>query len=124
MIGKIFKALADGTRREILNLVREHDLSAGAIADHFNMTKPSISHHLRVLKEADLCVERRDGQHIIYSLNEGSVLEAWDGFLGKLCGDHAEKRQRQKESREASRQPWVEGTRDEEEEPETEETAA
>lgn len=64
-----FKALADPTRREILKLLQEQDMSAGSIAEHFNMTRPSISHHLNVLKNSGLILDERHGQNIIYSLN-------------------------------------------------------
>lgn len=64
-----FKALSDPTRRQILDLLREKDLTAGEIADHFKMTKPSISHHLNLLKQADLVRDERMGQHIMYSLH-------------------------------------------------------
>lgn len=64
-----FKALTDPTRRQILDLLREKDLTAGEIADHFKMTKPSISHHLNLLKQADLVRDERMGQHIMYSLH-------------------------------------------------------
>jgi DNA-binding transcriptional ArsR family regulator len=84
-LGKVFQAMADGTRRKILELLRETERSAGDIADHFKMTKPAISHHLSVLKEAGLATERRDGQHIIYSLREDSIVEAMNGFLSNLC---------------------------------------
>ena len=63
------RALADPTRREILRSLREGDLSAGDIASRFDMTAPSISHHLNVLKEAGLVQAIRNGRHIIYSLN-------------------------------------------------------
>ena len=63
------RALADPTRREILRSLREGDLSAGDIAGRFDMTAPSISHHLNVLKEAGLVQAIRNGRHIIYSLN-------------------------------------------------------
>lgn len=63
------RALADPTRREILRSLREGDLSAGDIAGRFEMTAPSISHHLNVLKEAGLVQAIRNGRHIIYSLN-------------------------------------------------------
>lgn len=102
-LGKVFKAVADGTRREILAMLREGDLSAGEIAAKFSLTKPAISHHLSVLKEAGLAVERRAGQQIIYSLREDSVLEAWDGFLAKLCRHKAERRESQKERRAKTR---------------------
>ncbi len=94
-LGKVFKAIADRTRRRILDLLREGDLSAGEIADRFDVTKPAISHHLSVLKEAGLAVERREGQRIIYSLEEGSIVEAWDGFLAKFCGDRRSRRAEQ-----------------------------
>jgi len=69
-----FKALSDSTRREILNLLKEGDLSAGEIAERFKISKPSISHHLNILKQAGLVIDERQGQNIYYSLNT-SVLE-------------------------------------------------
>ncbi|MEM9985074.1 MAG: autorepressor SdpR family transcription factor [Bacteroidota bacterium] len=66
---QLFKALRDGTRRSILNMLRDQDLTAGEIAAAFDMTKPSISHHLAELKDADLVRSVRDGQFIRYSLN-------------------------------------------------------
>ncbi len=68
-MNKVFKALNDPTRREILELLREMDMNAGEIADHFNITKPSISHHLDLLKQADLVLSEKNGQYITYSLN-------------------------------------------------------
>lgn len=65
----IFKALNDATRREILELLKQKDLSAGEIADQFNMSKPSISHHLDILKRADLITAEKSGQFIFYSIN-------------------------------------------------------
>ena len=68
-MNSIFKALNDETRREILDLLKVKDLSAGEIADYFNISKPSISHHLDILKRADLISSEKKGQFIIYSLN-------------------------------------------------------
>ena len=68
------KALADPTRRDILNMLKRGSLSAGAIAEHFNMSAPAISKHLNVLKDADLIRDRREGKYIYYELN-ASVLE-------------------------------------------------
>lgn len=68
-LNSIFRALGDPTRREILRLLARKDLTAGEIADHFNLTKPTISHHLAVLKEAGLVLDERQGQYIVYSLN-------------------------------------------------------
>lgn len=65
----IFKALADPTRRKILELLGEKDLNAGDISDYFNISKPSISHHLTILKNANLIQDERQGQFIVYSLN-------------------------------------------------------
>ena len=65
----IFKALNDATRREILDLLKEKDRTAGEIADHFNISKPSISHHLDLLKQADLITSQQSGQFVIYSIN-------------------------------------------------------
>jgi len=68
-MNKVFKALNDDTRRQMLHLLREKDLTAGEIAEHFNISKPSISHHLDLLKQADLVVGTRKGQFIIYAIN-------------------------------------------------------
>lgn len=65
----VFKALADPTRRKILELLKEQSLNAGEIAEYFNITKPSISHHLAILKNSKLVIDERQGQNIVYSLN-------------------------------------------------------
>ncbi len=74
-----FRALADPTRREILSLLRHGEITAGALAEKFDMTKPAMSHHFAVLKEADLITSRREGQQIWYGLNTTMVqdLMAW-----------------------------------------------
>jgi ArsR family transcriptional regulator len=74
-----FKAIADPTRREILHLLRKEEMTAGDVAARFDMTKPTMSHHFSVLKEAGLVTSRREGQTIWYALNT-TVLEdvlAW-----------------------------------------------
>lgn len=65
----VFKALNDETRREILLMLRKKDMTAGEIADRFNISKPSISHHLEILKRADLVTSEKKGQFILYSVN-------------------------------------------------------
>lgn len=76
-----FKALADPSRRLILARLRqEGELTAGELAEQFEMTKPTMSHHFAVLKEAGLVKSRRDGQQIIYSLNT-TVVEDVAGVL-------------------------------------------
>jgi DNA-binding transcriptional ArsR family regulator len=76
---QVFRALADPTRREILRLLAPGEKTAGELAEQFDMTKPSVSHHFAVLKDADLVRTRRDGQQIWYSLNTTVVqdLLAW-----------------------------------------------
>jgi DNA-binding transcriptional ArsR family regulator len=71
--------LADPTRREILGLLRHGEITAGALAEKFDMTKPAMSHHFGVLKEAELITSRREGQQIWYGLNTTVVqdLMAW-----------------------------------------------
>lgn len=72
---KTLKALASPKRREILRMLSEKRLTAGEIAEAFNISKPSISHHLNDLKNAELVSAQRDGQNIIYSLNSSVVQE-------------------------------------------------
>lgn len=64
-----FKALSDPTRRKILELLQKEPLSAGQIAEKFQITKPSISHHLSILKNSGLIIDERHGQNIVYSLD-------------------------------------------------------
>lgn len=76
-----FKALNDSTRREILEMLKDADMTAGEIAERFNISKPSISHHLDLLKQADLVSSRKEGQFIIYSINLTVVDELVKWFL-------------------------------------------
>jgi len=80
-MSKVFKALGDETRREILRLLRSKDMSAGEISEHFNMTKPSISKHLDILREAELISSEKKGQYVIYSINTSVLQEVLGGFL-------------------------------------------
>lgn len=83
-LAKAFKALSDTNRRRILELLRDGELAAGEIAKHFKMTKPSLSHHLSILKNADLVHERKERQFVYYSLNESCVEQCWAQFFKKL----------------------------------------
>ncbi len=65
----VFKALNDPTRREILRLLKERDMTAGEIAEHFDISAPSISHHLDKLKRAGLVTTLKEGQFVRYSIN-------------------------------------------------------
>ena len=68
-LNAIFKALNDPIRRDILKYLREQDLSAGEIADKFHISKPSISHHLDILRNAGLVTSEKQGQFMYYSIN-------------------------------------------------------
>ncbi|WP_397362018.1 autorepressor SdpR family transcription factor [Olleya sp. R77988] len=70
----LFKALNDDTRRQILELLKDENLTAGQIADAFNISKPSISHHLDILKRADLVTSEKKGQFVEYQINT-TILE-------------------------------------------------
>lgn len=80
---EVFKALSDKTRRKILEMLKQEDRTAGEIADCFNMTKASISHHLSILKQANLVSDERKGQFIYYSLNT-SIFEEVIGWFIEL----------------------------------------
>lgn len=80
------KALADPTRREILNLLKKGRLSAGEICDHFPITAAAISRHLSMLKDADLILDTREGKYIFYELN-ASVLEEIMLWITDLKGE-------------------------------------
>ncbi len=69
VLNKTLQALSDPTRRKILDLLKKKDISAGEIGKNFNISPPSLSHHLNILKQADLVSSQREGQQIIYSLN-------------------------------------------------------
>lgn len=72
-MNNVFKALNDPIRREILKMLRERDMTAGEIAEKFNITAPSISHHLDKLKQADLVSTIKKGQFVHYSLNTSII---------------------------------------------------
>lgn len=65
----VWEAVSDKTRRQILSMLKKKSLSAGEIADNFNMSKPSVSHHLSILLAANLVTVEKDGQNRIYSIN-------------------------------------------------------
>ena len=85
-MNRLFKALNDTTRRKILEMLKEKDLTAGEIAEAFNISKPSISYHLDLLRQGNLVISVKKGQYMYYSLNT-SVLEEvvkWFYNLSKL----------------------------------------
>ncbi len=90
-MNEVFKALSDPTRREVLRILSHGERTAGELAEPFDMTKPSMSHHFAVLKEAELIRSRREGQQIVYSLNttvaEDVLTRLWDLFGTRRDGD-------------------------------------
>lgn len=85
------KAIAEPRRRQILRLVRDGEMTAGDIASHFDVTRSAVSQHLRVLKDAGLLNERREGTRRIYRIRPGGmddlrafIGEFWDGGLAML----------------------------------------
>ncbi len=84
-INQVFKALNDPTRRKLLEVLWESDLTAGDIAEQFDMSKPSISHHLDQLKQADLVLSVKKGQFVFYSLHT-TVLDDLMSWIVGLQG--------------------------------------
>jgi DNA-binding transcriptional ArsR family regulator len=89
-MNEAFKALGDPTRRDILKLLRKGEMTAGELAGHFDMAKPSVSHHFAVLKQADLVTTRREGQQIYYALNT-TVVEDLLGMIWDLFSNRQDK---------------------------------
>ena len=83
--GSVFKALADPTRRQILQELRGGELNAGDIAARFPMSGPSVSRHLSVLRHAGLVVERREANRIYYSLVPERLAVSVGDFLSAVC---------------------------------------
>ena len=81
----VFKALADPTRRQILQDLRGGEMAAGEIAAAFKISGPSISRHLTILKSAGLVTERREGNRILYTLVSEVVADILGGFLSSVC---------------------------------------
>jgi ArsR family transcriptional regulator, arsenate/arsenite/antimonite-responsive transcriptional repressor len=92
-----FKAISDPTRREILRLLSRSEMSAGGIADHFSIGRPTLSHHLAVLKEAGLVAVRREGQTLWYSL-DATVLQEVMAWALSLTGKLAARRPKSRRS--------------------------
>lgn len=78
---RVFKALADSKRRKIITLLRKGDLNAGQIASHFQISKPSISEHLKVLKHANIIYSQKRGQYVVYHLNTTVIQDIIHFFM-------------------------------------------
>jgi len=93
-VSSVFKALADQTRRQVLQLLRQGPKSAGELADHFPVSKPTMSAHFAVLREAGLVDSRKQGKAVIYRLKMSVLEEALMEFsqlLGLELSQRAEK---------------------------------
>jgi DNA-binding transcriptional ArsR family regulator len=90
----VFRALADPTRRQILQDLRDGELSAGDIASRFPITGPSVSRHLSILKGAGLVTERREANRILYSLARDRLALCVGGFLSAVCPEQVILRRR------------------------------
>ncbi len=84
-VSRTFRALADPTRRQILQELKAGELAAGQIASRFSISGPSISRHLSILKGADLVSERREGNRILYRLEPEEIASAVGDFLSAVC---------------------------------------
>lgn len=91
MFSDVYKALADPTRRRVLQLLRERDMSAGELAEHFDSAWPTLSRHFAVLREADLIQGEKRGASIIYSLNVSVLEEALLGMMEMFQIDRGER---------------------------------
>ena len=83
-VTKVFKALSDGTRQQILQLLEGEQRSVGEIVKRFSLSQPTISRHLSVLKEADLVIDQRRGQNVIYRLNDEALSSSMQKFFGRF----------------------------------------
>ena len=92
----VFSALADPTRRQILQELKNGELAAGAIADRFTISGPSISRHLSILKNAELVSERREGNRVIYKLEPERLAMSVGDFLSAVCPTQMVQRHRMK----------------------------
>lgn len=94
----IFKALADPTRRQILQDLKDGELSAGAIVELFDISGPSISRHLSILKSSSLVKERRVGNKKMYSLEAESIANTLGSFLSSICPTQVMQRKKRKKN--------------------------
>lgn len=93
-MNEVFRALGDPTRREILRLLRRHDLTAGELAEQFPLAKSTLSGHFNVLRHAGLIVSERRGTSIVYSLNVSAFEEALAAVI-ELLNTRRERKERQ-----------------------------
>lgn len=90
----VFRALADPTRRQILQDLRDGELAAGDIARRYPISGPSVSRHLSILRAAGLVTERREANRILYSLVRDRLALSVGGFLSAVCPEQVVRRRR------------------------------
>ena len=78
------KALCDSTRQKIMEMLREQEMCVGDIADAFRLSQPTISHHLSILKSADVVKSRKEGKQVYYSLNQDNIEECCGMLMAKF----------------------------------------
>ena len=93
---RIFRALSDPTRREILQELKRGELAAGAIASRFRISGPSVSRHLALLEAASLVSSRRDGNRIFYRLEAARLATCLNDFMSTVCPEQVLGRRRMK----------------------------
>jgi DNA-binding transcriptional ArsR family regulator len=94
---RVFKALADPTRRQILQELRDGELAAGQIASRFAIAAPSVSRHLAILRAAELIAERREGNRIFYRLEPARLASHLNDFLSAVCPTQVRQRRKIRE---------------------------
>lgn len=90
----MFRALADPTRRQILEELKRGELAAGEIGRRFAISAPSISRHLSILEAAELVSERRDGNRILYRLEPETLIASLNAYLSAVCPTQVRQRRR------------------------------
>lgn len=95
---KVFKALDDSTRRKIIDLLKKEDLTAGEISNYFEISKPSVSHHLDILKQSQLIESSREGQFIYYSLKASALGSAakWINSIAQQSDKDVKRKKKKK----------------------------
>jgi len=91
---RVFRALADPTRRQILEELKSGELAAGEIGARFAISAPSISRHLAILKGAELVNERREGNRILYRLEPATLIGSLNAYLSAVCPTQVRQRRR------------------------------
>ena len=108
-MNRVFKALADPTRRRVLQLLRERPMSAGELADQFPVSKPTMSAHFAVLQEADLIEAEKSGRTIVYRLKMSVLEEALMGFAQTVGWDVKPRTAKRAPEGGGAKQPQLDG---------------